>query len=251
MRVVTNETLVKRNKRMATYLFFVSLVILIIGFFAANGVTFGLVPEAVLQSQAYVLTMPLILLVGFATTLTSVRMTNLWVRVPRPEHAIPEGLKGLSNKAVLYNYHHIPARHVLVAPQGIFPIITRFQDGRFAVNGSRWRTFKGPISAIFTFLRLDGVGNPTRDAKMAEQYVRYLTEDFDDTLPIQPLIVFTDPRAEVQIEDPDVPVLFASTKKEPNLKDYVKSYNNGETIEQFKGDGLKEFIEEWEYATLE
>ncbi len=72
-----------------------------------------------------------ILPIAFITTIVSVRMTNLWVRQPRPEVVIREGLKGLSNKSVLYSYYHFPARHVLICPQGVFAMVTRFQDGRY------------------------------------------------------------------------------------------------------------------------
>ncbi|MFW5691859.1 MAG: nuclease-related domain-containing protein [Chloroflexota bacterium] len=253
MRVVTNEALIKRSRKWATRLFFLSLGILALGFFVANGQLFGLIPDEAITPELYGLVMPLVLLIGFIATLTSVRMTNLWIRVPRPEKAIQDGLKGISNKSALYNYYHFPARHVLITPQGVFPIVTRFQDGKFAVKGTekgdRWRTFKGPIGALFTLIRLDGIGNPSRDAEQAKAYVRYLTEDYDSTIPIYPIVVFVDPKAKLlEIDNPNVPVVFADSKSEPNLKDFIKSK---EDAAQFKGEGIKEFIEEWEEATLD
>lgn len=251
MRIVTNQELVRKNRRTATWLFFISMAILIFGFFVANGQILGIIPEESVP-VVYTIATPFILLIGFMTTLTSVRMTNLWVRVPRPEVVIPEGLKGIPNrnKNALYNYHHFPARHVLVTPQGIFSMVTRFQDGRFSVKGDKWKAHKGPIGTIFTFLRLDGIGNPTRDAEIARQYVQYLTEDYDAEIPIYPIIVFVDPRAKLEIEDPTIPVVYADSKKSPNLKELIQSYGN-ESIEQFKGQGLQEFIEEWEESTLD
>ncbi len=251
MRIVTNQELIRKNRRTATWLFFISMAILIFGFFVANGQVFGLIPEEDVVT-VYTIVTPIVLLIGFVTTLTSVRMTNLWVRVPRPEIVIPEGLKGIQNrnKTSLYNYYHLPARHVLITPQGIFPLVTRFQDGRFSVTGDKWKTHKGFISTLFSFLRLDGIGNPYQDAEVAQNYVKHLVEDYDNTIPIYPVIVFFDPRAEVEINEPTLPVVYADNKRTPNLKDYVQSLGN-EPIEPFKGEELQKFIEEWEASTLD
>src|SRR5215207_4056948 len=130
MRVETNSKLVRRNRQIAQYLFFFSFGVLLLGLFVTNQ------QAASMQANDLLLggILPsLVVLLAFITTITSVRMTNMWVREPRPEVALREGLKGLSNKSVLYNYYHLPARHVLIAPQGVFVITTRFQEGRFTV----------------------------------------------------------------------------------------------------------------------
>lgn len=212
MRIVTNEALVKRNKKIATRLFFFSLAVLFLGFFVANGQLLGLSAAEEANPTLYFLAMPLVLAVGFSTTLISVRMTNLWVRQPRPEDAIQLNLKGLSSKSALYNYFHFPARHVLICPQGVFPIVTRFQDGKFSVNGSKWRTHRNPISQFFAIFRMDGIGNPTRDAEEAGNLIKFIVEDYDPEVPVQPLIVFVDPRAQITINDPDIPVLYTDRK---------------------------------------
>ncbi|GAB4510207.1 MAG: hypothetical protein OHK0046_06560 [Anaerolineae bacterium] len=249
MRIVTNQPLIDKNKRNATILFFFSIGVLIVGFFVANGQLFGLAALEELDPSAYLIIMPLVLLVGFISTLFSVRMTNLWIRQPRPEQAIEEGLKGISNKAALYNYYHFPARHVLVAPQGIFPIITRFQDGRFSVNNDKWRTRRSFLNSIFAAFRLDGIGDPMGEARDAAAYLRYITEDYDPDINIQPLIVFVDPRAEVEIGEVSVPVLYVDSKKKPNLKDYLRDYRQ-EHGDQFSNQEIEDFLAEFERATL-
>ena len=248
MQIVTNEHLVKRNRKIATLMFFSSMIILGIGFFLANGSLLGLNLDA-MDPAVYLLFMPLVLLVGFVSTLISVRMTNLWLRVPRPEDAIKENLKGLSNKSRLYNYFHLPARHVLVCPQGVFAIVTRFQDGRFSVSEDKWKTHRSAISRVFSIFRLDDLGNPSREARNAAAYIRTITEDYDPDLTIQPLVIFTSPKAEVQIDSPTIPVLFADPKVKPNLKDYLREVQKSGTI---KGpDDIEGFVEEFEAATLE
>jgi hypothetical protein len=219
VRIETNERLVQRNRRLANYLFLFSMAILIGGFIIAN---------TQLNSRdqtafALALILPwLVLPIGFIATMTSIRMTNLWVRKPRPEDAILANLKGLSRKSALYNYYHFPARHVLITPQGVFTITTRFQEGTFTVDGDKWKTRGGAFGAFLRFFRRDDIGNPTADALKQAAHVQKYIEPIAPEVKVQPLVVFIDPRANLDIHNPTVPVLYADTRKEPNLKDYLR-----------------------------
>src|SRR5690348_15172907 len=115
MRIETNLRLAKRNRRIGHFLFFFSMAVLIGGFVLMNA-QIAATKDTI--NSGYVLLGTLILPIGFICTIISIRMTNLWIRQPRPEEAIRDGLKGISKKSVLYNYYHFPARHVLIAPQG-------------------------------------------------------------------------------------------------------------------------------------
>ena len=123
MRIVTNQRLAKRNRQIAFWLMIGTLGVLVGSFLLMMQNPIEGNPEI---SALVLLFQVLVLPVAFVLTLVSVRMTNLWARPPRPEDAIEEGLKGLSNKSVLYNYYHFPARHVLICPQGVFAIVTRW-----------------------------------------------------------------------------------------------------------------------------
>jgi hypothetical protein len=187
----------------------------------------------------------LVLPLGILTSLFSVRMTNLWIREPRPERAIQEGSKGLSNKSVLYNYHHLPARHVLVCPQGVYAITTRFQDGEYTVNGDQWVSHGGPFSGIMRLIRRDGIGNPTQDAFKNVAHVQKLLEPVASFVTVRPLIVFVDPRATLHIEKTDVPILFADPKQQPNLKNFLR-----DVPQEDRQSLTPEQIEAFEAATL-
>jgi uncharacterized membrane protein len=219
MRVETNTQLVKRNKRTANILFFVSLAILMSGFLTANLQLSAQDDTALTLS----LIIPWIILpLGLLTTIASVRMTNQWVRRPRPEEALQQGLKGLSKRSVLYNYYHGPARHVLITPQGIFAIVTRFQDGSFSVEGDRWKSGKGVSSRIMRFFRQDDIGNPSAEARAAAEHIKSLLATGAPDVEVNPLVVFIDPRAQVEAINPAVPVLYADENREPNLRDYLR-----------------------------
>jgi hypothetical protein len=206
---------------MATYLFLATLVLLIGGFIFINYSVFtGEEPTSlILIFQA------LMLPAAFILTLASVRMTNLWARQPYPDEAIAEGLKGLSKKSILYNYYHFPARHVLIAPQGVFVIVTRWHEGHYTVEGDRWKTHKSGFSRFFSAMRMDGVGEPTLDAQRAVDHVKKLLADIAPDIEVKPLIVFVSPKAELEITEPTVPVFYVDDKKEPNLTEHMRELN--------------------------
>ena len=219
MRLKTNKRLARRNRRITNYLFFGTFAALIGGFIIINASLFT--PDV--PDTLTLIAQSAILPVAFVLTIFSVRMTNLWARRPRPEDAIAGGLKGLSNKSVLYNYYHFPARHVLVCPQGVFAITTRWHDQRFTFRKGKYRSHKNILSKFFSEIRFDGVGRPLRDAEYASSRVQRAIDAVADDVTVQPLVVFIDPAAEIEFEDePSLPVLYADTKKSPNLKDFLR-----------------------------
>lgn len=225
MRIVTNEKLAKRNRQIANYLFFFTLLVLLGSFALVNISLFtGDFNPDPLILVAQVMALPL----AFILTLVSVRQTNLWARPPRPEDAIQEGLKGLSKKSILYNYYHIPARHVLIAPQGIFVIVTRWHSGKFSVSGDRWRSHQSAISKFFSIFRFDGIGNPTQEAYYSAGHLQKQLKDIAPDVDIYPLVVMVSPRAEVEMDKPKVPVLYANPKQKPNLKDFMRNLNKSQ-----------------------
>lgn len=217
MRVETNSKLVRRNKKITQYLFYFSFGVLIVGLFI------GFRPSTNPEDPNFTATLllqALVLPVAVVASLVSVRMTNQWLRQPRPEHAIRDALKGINKKSVLYNYYHFPARHVLIAPQGVFAMVTRFQEGRYVVNGDHWERVGG--FGPLRILRGDSIGKPNEEAQRAADHVRELLEPIAPDLEVQPLVIFVDPRARLEVNDPIVPVLHADEKQEPNLKDYMR-----------------------------
>ena len=253
MRIVTNRKLARRNRKMTNYLFFGTFGALILGFIVINASLFTNETPDTLTLIAQSAVLP----IAFVLTIVSVRMTNLWARAPRPEKAIEDGLKGLSNKSVLYNYYHFPARHVLICPQGVFAIVTRWHDQQFVLRDGKFRSKRSMISKVFSAIRFDGVGKPFRDAEVAREHVQSAISEVAPDITVQSLIVFVDPSAEVEIESaPDVPVLYADPKRGPNLKEYMRDAKRQltEAARDAKNASLMplsdEEIEEFEAATI-
>ncbi|MFP4321091.1 MAG: hypothetical protein ACLFTK_01415 [Anaerolineales bacterium] len=212
MRVVTNENTIDRNKRWAQLLFFLSMGALIASFFFSSSIQ-----SADLGIFFQCVVMPLLLVM----VITSVRMTNLWVREPAPWKALREGLKGIGNDAVLYHYL-MPADHVLVNSAGIFAITTRFQDRPQKIVDDKWENRSG----ILTYMRQEQLGDPTREAKLKAKQTEVFLQELlqDDSIEVQPLVVFTHPRASVEMEgEQTIPVLYASPdRKKSSIKSYLK-----------------------------
>ncbi len=217
MRVVTNQQYVKRNRTIAQILFFLSLAILTGGLIFTN----TLARDNELLLYVPCLVMPL----GLITTLISVRLTNEYVRPPHPDEAIREGLKGINRRSILYNYV-LPVKHVLIAPQGVYTLTTRFQETRFKVEGDKWFNWRarGPLGPLFLYLRQEGLGDPFKDADKDADKVQAIV---DQAVPgadieVQPVIVFTSPKATLEVDDPAIPVAYADPKKKPSLKSLLR-----------------------------
>lgn len=221
MRIVTNSKLAGRLRKIAQYLFFVTFAIPLLGLFLINTQTDDVTLALILPS--------VVLIVALVITMISVRLANLWIRQPHPDEVITESLKGIGKSAVLYHYFHFPARHVLVAPQGVFAMVTRYQDGEFRVEGDKWTRFqRGGLARIFNLLRFDSLGDPNRDAREAAAHVKRLLEPIAPDVEVHPLIVFVDPRVDVEMIDPAVPVVFPEVSKlKPSIKDHIWSIGRG------------------------
>jgi hypothetical protein len=212
MRVVTNDKRIERNKRNAQLLFLVSIAGVFGSLFIGRQVTEA---SAAFAFQCVMMITLLTLVV------TSVRMTNRWVRQPYPWEVIKDSLKGIGSDNVLYNYM-LPADHVLISPNGIFAMTTRFQERPQKLVDDTWKT----RFEILTFMRQEQLGNPTKDAKLkAVQTEAFLRELLNDpSIQVNPVIVFTHPQANVEIEGtPTVPVVFADPdRKKGGLKDFFR-----------------------------
>lgn len=244
MRIVTNQKLIDKNRKLAQYLFFASFGLLIVGLFASGQQTASMANDDMILGFFAPL---LLIIVAFIVTMISVRMTNLWMREPRPETIMKEGLKGLSNNSVLYHYYHKPAQHVLIAPQGVFVLTTRFQQGNFTVQEDEWKTHRSAISRITSLFRFEDIGNPTEDAVKNAAHVEALLAQIAPGVKVQPVVVFTDPRANITIENPTVPVLYGSDKREPNLTTFMREIRKSQpSSKTLTADQIKAF----EAATL-
>lgn len=220
MHVVTNEALITRNRKIAQYLFFAGLGLLIASFFLGNSLANNN-PTVGIYFQCVIL--PIL----FILVITSVRMSNTWVRPPHPWEAIPDALKGVGGDMILYNYL-MPGDQVLVTQNGIFAIVTRFHNTPQKVVDDKWEQRGG----IFAYMRQEQIGNPSKDAirraEATQGFLRTLLQD--ETVEVKPLVVFVSKQANVVKEGTQtVPVLYAygDKKDTDSLKAYLRDLKKG------------------------
>ncbi len=222
MRVFINERRVKRNRQLANVLVFLSMGIFVAGL---------ILNYAAPRDNAVLAVLPVLILpIGLIAAWLGVRLMNQFVREPHPEDALLVGLKGTSHHSALYHYL-FKANHVLISQSGVFAFVTRFQEGAIQVRGERVISLKtrGLLGALFSFLRQDQIGNPIRDARAAaaELETRIKAALPGTSIMVQPVVVFISEKAELDVQDPAIPVVLASAKKKPNLKGLMRDGKKG------------------------
>ena len=73
---------------------------------------------------------------------------------------------------------------------------------------------------------MDGVGNPNDEAEKAANHLKKLLKEIAPNVEVKALIVFVSPRAELEIKDAALPVLYADENKEPSLNEYMRKLND-------------------------
>jgi hypothetical protein len=144
--------------------------------------------------------------VGLALAQYGTYNLRRWGRSPRPDEVIEAAMKGFDDR---YHYYawSLPQPYVLLSPNGVYNFVTRDQRGAVSVTGSQWHS-KFSLSRLLLFAQ-EGLGNPTREALDGAEKLRQwiLQHEPDLDAPVQPAIVFIDPRVELTVADPTVPVL--------------------------------------------
>src|SRR5512142_2674192 len=124
MRVVKNESLIKRNARIGQYTSLGALAVLGVGMYIS------------LQRQELFFYALVALVLGFVLTQVGMYFSNRWGRSPRPDEQLDAALKGLPGDTVLYHYVS-PVSHLLVGPAGIWVLRTYHQRGKVTYSGNR------------------------------------------------------------------------------------------------------------------
>jgi hypothetical protein len=215
MRVYTNEALIKSRAKLGKRASLIGLLVLLAGFVIS---LMSSIPYSFYISLAC-------LVVGFAVSNIGVYNANQWVREPRADQALVQGLKGLSGKLALYNYTWV-VPHVLLTPAGIGLFLVKSQEGKVSTSGGRW---KQAFSArrLFSFFGADPLGHPERDLAMLEATAK---KDLTRTLPgvdvpIRSAVLFASPKVELTLDNPAVTVLTAK-----QLKGWMKGFPDQESL---------------------
>ena len=197
MRIITNQATITRGARVGKIGVFVGLAFLVAGF---------VISLAFRESQFIWISFAC-LIVGFLVSTVGTMNMNRWVREPRADQALAQGLKGFDDRYRLYNYV-LPAPHVLLSPIGLFVFTTLGQDGPIRFDGERFR--RGfSVGRLLRLMADEGMGRPFSEGdSQVESLRKYLqAHDVADEIDIQNIVVFYNPAATLDVTDPPRPVV--------------------------------------------
>ncbi len=205
MKIIKNETLIKRNAKIGGWTSIAALIVLGLGMY----ISFTR-PELFTYSL-------LALLLGFTLTQIGMYMGSKFGRSPRPDEKLDAGLKGLQNEFVMYHYTS-PVSHLLVGPAGIWVIKPYHQRGQVTFTKNRWRMSGGGF--LQNYMRIfgqEGLGRPDIEIESDIRSLRkHLSNKIDESeMPeINALMVFTSDDVEINAEDSPVPAMKLKQVKE-------------------------------------
>lgn len=200
MRVIVNEPLIKKEATTARRIITIGLVLL----FAAMLLSFN--PRSLLAAY-------LTMLLGILLLNWGAIRGNKWLRNPRADQELGKVLKGLNQGLRLYHYV-LPTDHVLLSPAGLFVLLVKPQEGQISCHGRKWHHHFN-LGRFLRTLFEERLGNPTKQVQReTEKLQRFLAKHLPDSdVPIQPVIVFSHPKATLDIVEPVVPVMHIGTLK--------------------------------------
>jgi hypothetical protein len=147
------------------------------------------------------------LLLGILVSSVGTMNMNRWVREPRADQALAQGLKGFDDRYRLYS-HFLPAPHVLLSPAGLFVLTAMGQDGVIRYDGTKFRRDFSTIR-LLRFMAEEGLGKPFSEADSQVRDMQKLLDEqgVGEGLEIQNIVIFYNPRAQLMVSDPPRPVI--------------------------------------------
>ena len=207
MKIIKNETLIKRNAQIGSWTSLAALVVL------GGGIYLSFTrPELFMYSL-------LALLLGFTLTQVGMYMGNKFGRSPRPDEKLDAGLKGLQNEFVMYHYttpvaHYWWVRRTLGGD-------ALSQRGQVEYKKNRWHMKGGGfLQGYMRIFGQEALGRPDIEIENAiKSLKKYLLKHMDESeIPeVNALMVFTGDNVELNAEGSPVTAL-----KLKQLKDFLR-----------------------------
>jgi hypothetical protein len=230
MNIIRNEKLIKRNSKIGQFALLGGLVVLAGGMF----ISFRYPEQFGLSLAA--------LMLGFLASQVGIYFSNRWGRRPRLDEQLDAALKGLDKKYTLYHYTS-PVPHLLVGPSGVWVLLPYYQRGTMTYENSRWRQRGGNL-----YLKLfaqEGLGRPEAEVAAEVDHMQsFLSKRLPEgsvVPPVQAAMVFTNPKAVINIPEGTVLPAEAVTLKE--LKEVIRKAGKGKALTPEKAKMVQEAIE--------
>jgi hypothetical protein len=206
MQIVRHAQYIKGQKRKGRLL-------AILGFLLLTGSLFvAWFPELLLF--AYIA-----MLAGFVMFNIGMQLVGKWSRNPRNDQIFDLRLKGLNSRYTLIHYPMVGKKvveHLLVHPGGVLVMTARELDGKVSQVRSSWKKTGGLFRRLFSFSGPQ-LGNPSFDTDASIQRVQTMLQENQLEVDVLGAVVFLNPRIDLQIQEPDFPVLHGE-----EVEDFVR-----------------------------
>lgn len=208
MKIIKNETRIKRNASIGGWLMLAAVIILSTGLYF----TMSQITDYQLVIFGFIA-----FIVGFIMMQIGIFMGNRWGGKPRPDEKLDAALKGLPGDFSMYHFM-TPASHLLVGPAGIWVLIPYRQRGVITYKKNRWRVGGGGfLQTYMSIFGQEGIGRPDLESEAEINSVKKalgknLTEQ--EVPNVQAALIFMNEAAEIQADGAPLPALKLKQLKE-------------------------------------
>lgn len=196
MKIIRHDAFIAKRKRNAKLLALVGFLLLIGTLFVA------LNPDMILVSY-------IAMLGGFVIFNIGMQQVGKWSRNPRNDQVIDFRLKSLPDRYTIVHYAPVGDKrldHVLVHPGGALVLTSKEIDGDIELRKGRWRRRSGGLRKFLTFSGPQ-LGNPDMETEGAIKALEAHLAANQMEVDVSGAIVFVHPNTELEIEEPEFPVL--------------------------------------------
>ncbi len=198
MKIVRHDAYIAKRKRNAKLMAAIGFLLLIGTLFLA------LNPSLILPSY-------LAMLGGFIIFNLGMQQVGKWSRNPRNDQVLDYRLKPLPDRYTIVHYADAGGKrvdHILVHPGGAAVLVAREIDGTIERKKGKWRKRSGGLRRFLSFSGPQ-LGDPDMDAANGVKVVEQFLANNQLEVDVTGAIVFVHPGAELDIEEPEYPVLHA------------------------------------------
>ncbi|MBG0783788.1 MAG: hypothetical protein H0S79_01670 [Anaerolineaceae bacterium] len=185
MKLIRNDKLIKRNKKLGNILFIAGLAIL------GGGLVLSFNPTMTKTLLSFAA-----LIVGFVVSQISTFFVNRFGRSPRNDEMVSDNLDKLNNDYSLYVYKS-PVSILLVGPSGLWIPQPINATGEIYFD-KKWKQRGG--GALMKIFGQESIGKPELDvATNEEEITKFLGKILtgDEMPPVNSILVAVNPKAEI------------------------------------------------------
>lgn len=198
MRIIRDIGYVKKKRKIGRWSALIGFALLGSAFWlaratGADGVLLAYVP----------------LLVGTLAFHFGMQQIAKWSRTPRNDQLLDARLASLGDKYTLIHYAKAGKRvieHLLLHPGGIETLTVRELAGTVAYDNGRWRRKRAGIGRFFG-MGGPQLGNPSAEAQSDLNALDALLNQAQLEVETDAAIVMVNPAVELEVEEPDFPVM--------------------------------------------